>query len=62
MDEITSKTSFPNDIHKKYAHTKYINDECRLDSGVIKQAQRIKLSVWTSELKRKVHTRVNFVQ
>ena len=45
MDEITSKSSLLNDIHKKYARTKDTNYECLLDAGVIVQAQRNELSV-----------------
>ena len=45
MDEIPTKNSFPNDVLKKYARTKDINDEYSLDAGAIAQTQRNELSV-----------------
>ena len=43
-----------NDVLKMYARTVDINDECPVYTGVLAAAQRNKLSVRTSELKRKV--------
>ena len=55
MDEMTIKNSFPNDVLKRYACTKDINDECPLDAGVIAVAQRNESPVRTSDLKHKFH-------
>ena len=74
MDEMPTKNSLPNDVLKKYARTKDINDARPLDAGVLVAAQWNKFSVPTSDLKRIVredkdyflyyvwHTRNNFVQ
>ena len=74
MDEMPTKNSLPNDVLKKYARTKDINDARPLDTGVLVAAQWNKFSVPTSDLKRIVredkdyflyyvwHTRNNFVQ
>ena len=54
MNEMPTKNSFPNDVLKRYARTKDINEEFPLDTGVIAAAQRNELFVRTSDSKRKV--------
>ena len=62
MDEITTKNSLSNDVHKKYAHTKEINGEYPLDAGVIAQSQRNELAMCTSESKHKIRDNKNYLR